>query len=27
GRAWSRGQYILEHYRFVQNLPEKYSEF
>ncbi|EIU2206642.1 virulence factor VirK [Shigella flexneri] len=27
GRAWTRGQYILEHYRFVQNLPEKYSKF
>ena len=27
GRAWTRGQYILEHYRFVQNLPEKYSDF
>ncbi|OSL96380.1 VirK/YbjX family protein [Escherichia coli] len=25
GRAWIRGKYILEHYKFVQNLPREYS--
>ncbi|ELD0488033.1 DUF535 domain-containing protein [Escherichia coli] len=27
GEVWTRGKYILDHYRFVHGLPEKYSAF